>query len=116
MTRQGEITKFIEMVKLNEADFNDAIGFSHKLPMTLSLQVKGKRLIIPLTPIPYHSWRLSVRKYWQRFQKHGLFNQARFEPNGYNTSDSRTDMAVHPKCYCTSLKPIPSSITMWQER
>lgn len=41
-TSKGEITKFIEMVKLNEADFNDAIGFSHKLPMTLSLQVKGK--------------------------------------------------------------------------
>lgn len=86
-TSKGEITKFIEMVRLNEADFNDAIGFSHKLPMTLSLQVKGKRLIID-NPNTISFMAAFCEEVLAEVSEHGLFNQARFEPNGYNTSDS----------------------------
>ena len=55
--------------------------------MTLSLQVKGKRLIID-NPNTISFMAAFCEEVLAEVSEHGLFNQARFEPNGYNTSDS----------------------------
>lgn len=82
-----EITKFIEMIKSNESDFNNATGFSHKSPMTLSLQMKGKRLIIE-DANTISLMAAFCDEVLAEVPQIGLLNQSKFKPGSYNAPTS----------------------------
>lgn len=86
-TPEQDITKFIEMVKQNETSFNKATGFSHQVPMTLNLQIKGKRLIIE-NPNTISFIAAACNEAMAKLPQYSLLNQTKFETDNYYTSDS----------------------------
>ncbi|WP_291581146.1 hypothetical protein [Bacteroides sp.] len=86
-TPEQDITKFIEMVKQNETGFNKATGFSHQVPMTLNLQIKGKRLIIE-NPNTISFIAAVCNEAMAKLPQYSLLNQTKFETDNYYTSDS----------------------------
>lgn len=86
-TPKQDIEEFIKMVQQNESDFNSTTGFSHRTPMTLNLQVKGKRLIIE-NPNTISFIAAICNEALTRAPRYSLLDQAEFEADDYNTSDS----------------------------
>lgn len=86
-TLKQEIEEFIEMIKQNESDFNNATGFSYITPMTLNLQVKGKRLIIE-NPNTISFIAAICNEALTKAPRYSLLDQAEFKEDNYNSSDS----------------------------